>query len=433
MSGKSRKPSDRAVPGRPFMASTAPPPKQHGVDGVHRHGDKFGAPHFPPSENLPPQARRVAQQKRRAAAAKGRLPRSDYPDALPRLEDLPRGVARAAHALRRVCATGAAIGRRELARPHPGLEGAAPRARRAVPGHRAPAPSGLMRALEPELPEVAPWTQRGLTALRYLTGRGLCTGHAHANGRRFVILHLDGVSKKRLERGMADGTLPRLRDFLARGDYGLSPLYAGSPSSTPSFQAGLLWGTRADTPGFLWYDKRRGRIVSMNSKVDAARVEDEVCAGRRGLLEDGTTYFSLFTGGSRVTPSRSPAGRATRCASMPAPTAGTWPASLPSTRSPRRAWWAARSSSRRMQWPTSSTGRRRPRASITSASSSPTACCSRPARETTRHRDGARHRARRAQHLLPASPTTTRSRHRRGPDSRQALRALEATDARRAW
>ena len=157
-----------------------------------------------------------------------------------------------------------------------------------------------MRALEPELPRVAPWTARGLTALRALAGRGICRGHAHANGRRFVILHLDGVSKKRLQRGMADGTLPRLRDFLARGDYRMSPMYAGSPSSTPSFQAGLLWGARADAPGFLWYDKRRGKPVSMNLKVDAARVEDEISAGRRGLLEDGTTYFSLFTGGSRI-------------------------------------------------------------------------------------------------------------------------------------
>ncbi|MBS2032623.1 MAG: alkaline phosphatase family protein [Deltaproteobacteria bacterium] len=157
-----------------------------------------------------------------------------------------------------------------------------------------------MRAVAPELPQVAPWTARGVAALRYLTGRGLCSGHAHANGRRFVILHLDGVSKKRLERGMADGTLPRLRDFLARGDHRMSPLYAGSPSSTPSFQAGLLWGVRADAPGFLWYDKRLGRPVSMNLKADASRVEDDVSAGRRGLLEDGTTYFSLFTGGSRV-------------------------------------------------------------------------------------------------------------------------------------
>ena len=87
MAGKSRKTSARGVPGRPYLANTGPEPQQHGIDGVHARGDAFGAPHFPPSENLPPQARRLAEHKRRSAAAKGKLPRKDYPDALPTLDD----------------------------------------------------------------------------------------------------------------------------------------------------------------------------------------------------------------------------------------------------------------------------------------------------------------------------------------------------------
>lgn len=145
-----------------------------------------------------------------------------------------------------------------------------------------------------------PWLERGMQALKRVSQRGICARPPHRSGRRFLILHLDGVSKHRLERGMADGSLPNLRELVERGGYALSPLYAGSPSSTPAFQAGLLWGVRADIPGFLWYDKRTGRNVRMDRKVDATRVEDQIAEGRRGLLEDGTSYFSLFSGGSVV-------------------------------------------------------------------------------------------------------------------------------------
>ncbi|MBS2032622.1 MAG: hypothetical protein JST54_32410 [Deltaproteobacteria bacterium] len=62
------------------------------MNGVKKAGGKFGAPHFPPSENLPPQAKRLAERKRRAAAARGKLPRGDYPDALPRPEDVRAAV-----------------------------------------------------------------------------------------------------------------------------------------------------------------------------------------------------------------------------------------------------------------------------------------------------------------------------------------------------
>jgi hypothetical protein len=158
-----------------------------------------------------------------------------------------------------------------------------------------------MRALIDEgLPAATPWVQGGVEALKQLTRRGITARPPHRNGRRFLILHLDGVSRSRLERGVAEGTLPNLRALLAGGGYALSPLYAGSPSSTPAFQAGLMWGVKADVPGFLWFDKRLGRNVRMDQKIDATRVEDEIAHGRRGLLEDGTSYFSIFSGGSAI-------------------------------------------------------------------------------------------------------------------------------------
>lgn len=144
------------------------------------------------------------------------------------------------------------------------------------------------------------WDVPDMRALERWSARGLCARPPHANGRRFLIVHLDGVSRSRLERGMADGSLPNLNALARDGQHRLSPMYAGAPSSTPSFQAGLLWGVRADVPGFLWFDKRTGKRVRMDDAEDAARVEATVSAGRRGLLEDGTTYFSIFSGGTSV-------------------------------------------------------------------------------------------------------------------------------------
>ena len=141
---------------------------------------------------------------------------------------------------------------------------------------------------------------RYLNALQDLTRRGVGRRAPHPNGRRFLIVHLDGLSGARLRAALATGRMPQLQRRLDRGSLELSAAYSGAPASTPCFQAGLLWGARANIPGFLWFDKRRRRSVRMDCKSDALRVERELSRGRRGLLESGTAYFSLFSGDSCV-------------------------------------------------------------------------------------------------------------------------------------
>src|SRR2546430_9974569 len=46
----------------------------------------------------------------------------------------------------------------------------------------------------------------------------------------------------------------------------LSPCRSGAPTSTPAFQAGLLYGVGHDIPGYTWFDKRRGREVRMERR-----------------------------------------------------------------------------------------------------------------------------------------------------------------------
>lgn len=119
--------------------------------------------------------------------------------------------------------------------------------------------------------------------------------------RRALIIHLDGVPKAFLDASMASGRMPFLASLVRSGAYRLDPAFWGSPASTPSFQAGLLYGLRhPDLPAYLWYDRELGREVRMNTPSDTFALEARL--GRRtdqSLLHGGgTAYFSLFAAGA---------------------------------------------------------------------------------------------------------------------------------------
>ena len=100
--------------------------------------------------------------------------------------------------------------------------------------------------------------------LRPVAGRGRQARPPLPSGRRMLLLHLDGVGHAQLEFAMEHGYAPNLRGLLERGPYRLSPCHAGAPTSTPAFQAGLLYGVRPEIPGYSWYDKRRRREMRMD-------------------------------------------------------------------------------------------------------------------------------------------------------------------------
>jgi hypothetical protein len=118
------------------------------------------------------------------------------------------------------------------------------------------------------------------------------------SGRRLLLLHLDGVGRSQLDAALREGYVPNVAQLLDSGRYGVSPCRAGAPTSTPAFQAGLLYGCEGDIPGYTWYDKRRRCAVRMDSSEDARRLEEEL--HRRGdpLLSGGSVYCSIFSGGA---------------------------------------------------------------------------------------------------------------------------------------
>ena len=137
------------------------------------------------------------------------------------------------------------------------------------------------------------------SVLRPLSSGGRLARGPLPSGRRLLLLHLDGVGRGQLESALQRGYLPTLQAFLADGRYKVSRCRAGAPSSTPAFQAGLLYGVTADIPGYTWYDKKKRRPVRMDSGADARALEADLTARGRPLLADGSVYCSIFSGGAR--------------------------------------------------------------------------------------------------------------------------------------
>ena len=136
-------------------------------------------------------------------------------------------------------------------------------------------------------------------ALRPVAAGGRQAQPPLPSGRRLLLLHLDGVGRRQLEAAMERGYAPVMRALLERGPYRLSPSRAGAPTSTPAFQAGLLYGAQHGIPGYTWYDKHLRREVRMDRADDARRVEAQLCTQGTPLLQDGSVYCSIFSGGAR--------------------------------------------------------------------------------------------------------------------------------------
>jgi hypothetical protein len=138
-------------------------------------------------------------------------------------------------------------------------------------------------------------------ALKPLLRRATTLMPPNPNGRRFCILHLDGLSRGTLVQAIEHGQMPFLARLLRGGSYRLSDCWSGAPASTPAFQAGLLYGIRdPDIPGFLWYDRARHQEVRMDRSADASRIESGLSGRGEALMRDGTTSFSIFAGGADV-------------------------------------------------------------------------------------------------------------------------------------
>jgi hypothetical protein len=128
--------------------------------------------------------------------------------------------------------------------------------------------------------------------------RRIRLGPAPARGRRrLVVVQIDGLSRGVLERALTQGRMPFVRRLIER-THRLEPMSVGMPTSTPAFQMAAMYGVRPDIPGFHYHDKRRRRDIHFPRAGHAAHVEERHTTGRRGILQDGSAYGCVFTGGA---------------------------------------------------------------------------------------------------------------------------------------
>jgi hypothetical protein len=144
--------------------------------------------------------------------------------------------------------------------------------------------------------------RRGVTALGDAAIRWARLPHLpRPPRRRFVVIQIDGLSHEILQLALRIGRMPATARLLRRGGLRLSRIPVGLPSSTPAFQAGLMYGGPVDIPAFEYVDKRTGEYLWFPRPWDSARVEAAHAAGRRGIMEGGRTYGCIFGGGAADT------------------------------------------------------------------------------------------------------------------------------------
>lgn len=120
-----------------------------------------------------------------------------------------------------------------------------------------------------------------------------------SSDRGLVVVQIDGLSHASLKRAMRKGKMPFLQDLVKRKRFALRAWFSGLPSQTSSVQAGLFYGTAYDIPGFRWYDKKAGRLVSSSNSADMSAVDERFASRPDPLLRDGTCVNTLIHGGAK--------------------------------------------------------------------------------------------------------------------------------------
>jgi len=113
-----------------------------------------------------------------------------------------------------------------------------------------------------------------------------------------IIVQIDGLSRRQFERALVTRRLPFLRTLITRHHYRLRTFYSGLPSSTPAVQGELFYGVRGVVPSFEFLDREERRLVRMTHPGAAWKRERQLAATGAGLLEAGSSYSNIYSGGA---------------------------------------------------------------------------------------------------------------------------------------
>lgn len=114
-----------------------------------------------------------------------------------------------------------------------------------------------------------------------------------------VLIQIDGLSLSQFKKALADKKMPFLNGLFKKEFYKLYPQYPGLPSSTPSFQGELFYGVKQSVPAFAFFDRKAKKIFRMYDSEAVLEIERRLALQGQGLLEGGSSYSNIYTGGAR--------------------------------------------------------------------------------------------------------------------------------------
>lgn len=113
-----------------------------------------------------------------------------------------------------------------------------------------------------------------------------------------LLIQIDGLARKHLEAAIAAGRMPFLRRLLQRDIYQLRTFYPGLPSTTPAVQAELHYGIRSAVPAFSFFDRSLKKLGRMWDPEWAKAREASYARQAEGLLQGGSSWSNIYTGGA---------------------------------------------------------------------------------------------------------------------------------------
>ncbi len=113
-----------------------------------------------------------------------------------------------------------------------------------------------------------------------------------------ILIQIDGLAHPQFQRALKRGMLPFLRRLIQRQGYRLHSLYSGLPSATPGVQGEFFYGVKGCVPSFSFLDRKDGQIRKMFDVPSVQEVEKGLAAQGQPLLEGGSAYCDIFSGGA---------------------------------------------------------------------------------------------------------------------------------------
>ncbi len=128
---------------------------------------------------------------------------------------------------------------------------------------------------------------------------GLRRSENKPTDRGLILIQIDGLPRKQLERAMAENRMPFLNSLILKEHFELHDFYSGLPASTPSVQGELYYGVKTIVPAFGFRDHKTGHLVRMFAG-DVAREKEQILSNSAtGLLTGGSSYCNNYGGGAK--------------------------------------------------------------------------------------------------------------------------------------